>query len=178
AHLLRQARPAREGGARALARGDGRPLRGARRLTSGAGIASDALPSAREVVMGIRIVRSGRPRACGEGLRGGTVGPPPRGEQKRALATRDHSGVRLAALAPSAAHVHSAHAAESERHWTRVAKRYRREMAAPAASRLLDLLAAFSQASDFAVGCYCPDEAHCHRSTLRELLAERGARLA
>jgi len=128
--------------------------------------------------MAIRIVRLGTPRARGEGLRVGTVRHPPRGVPKRELAKRDYYDVWLPELAPSAELVHSAHEAESERDWTRFAKRYRREMAAPAASRLLDLLAAFSQASDFAVGCYCPDEAHCHRSTLRELLAERGARLA
>src|SRR5690606_1879092 len=102
ARLLRQARPAREGGARAHARGDGRPLRGARRLTSGAGIASDALPSAREVVMAIRIVRLGTPRARGEGLRVGTVRHPPRGVPKRELAKRDYYDVWLPELAASA----------------------------------------------------------------------------
>jgi len=51
-------------------------------------------------------------------------------------------------------------------------------MAAPQRSRLLDLLAALSRGSDFAVGCYCADESRCHRSVLRELLEERGARVA
>ncbi|PZQ66644.1 MAG: DUF488 domain-containing protein, partial [Variovorax paradoxus] len=32
--------------------------------------------------------------------------------------------------------------------------------------------------SALAVGCYCEDEAHCHRSVLRALLAERGADIA
>ena len=50
-------------------------------------------------------------------------------------------------------------------------------MAVPAASRTLDLLAALSHHADFAVGCYCADEARCHRSLLRALLAERGADL-
>ena len=58
------------------------------------------------------------------------------------------------------------------------AKRYRAEMARPEASRLLDLLAALSMEASFAVGCYCEDEARCHRSVLRELLDERGARMA
>ena len=40
------------------------------------------------------------------------------------------------------------------------------------------LLAALSHGSDFSVGCYCEEEAHCHRSVLRELLAERGAAIA
>jgi len=57
----------------------------------------------------------------------------------------------------------------------RILKRYRAEMAAPAASRSLDLLAALSHHADFSVGCYCADEAHCHRSVLRALLVQRGA---
>ena len=32
--------------------------------------------------------------------------------------------------------------------------------------------------AEFAVGCYCVDEARCHRSVLRELLAEHGAKVA
>lgn len=43
---------------------------------------------------------------------------------------------------------------------------------------LLDTLAALSHYADFAVGCYCADEAFCHRSVLRELLAERDAAIA
>jgi len=45
-------------------------------------------------------------------------------------------------------------------------------------SRVLDLLAALSHQANFSVGCYCNDEQHCHRSVLRQLLAERGASLA
>jgi uncharacterized protein YeaO (DUF488 family) len=44
--------------------------------------------------------------------------------------------------------------------------------------RTLELLARLSHVADFSLGCYCEDEARCHRSVLRELLAERGARLA
>jgi uncharacterized protein YeaO (DUF488 family) len=46
------------------------------------------------------------------------------------------------------------------------------------AARLLDLLAALSRQSNFAVGCYCENQALCHRSILKELLAERGARFS
>ena len=42
----------------------------------------------------------------------------------------------------------------------------------------LQLLAALSRDTDFSVGCYCEDEAHCHRSELRKLLAEAGANVA
>jgi uncharacterized protein YeaO (DUF488 family) len=44
-------------------------------------------------------------------------------------------------------------------------------------SRLLDTLAALSHHGSFAVGCYCENEARCHRSVLRELFAQRGAKI-
>jgi uncharacterized protein YeaO (DUF488 family) len=67
---------------------------------------------------------------------------------------------------------------KDERAWRAFTKRYRAEMSRPEACRILDLLAALSHASDFSVGCYCQDEHRCHRSALRELLAERNARIA
>jgi uncharacterized protein YeaO (DUF488 family) len=48
----------------------------------------------------------------------------------------------------------------------------------PDAARLLDLLAALSHQTSLALGCYCADETHCHRSVLRQLLIARGAELA
>ena len=58
-----------------------------------------------------------------------------------------------------------------------LAKAYRREMARPVPERLLELLARLSHGADFSVGCYCEDESRCHRSVLRQLLAENGARI-
>ena len=128
--------------------------------------------------MAIRIVRLGDPRARGEGLRLGTVRHPPRGVPKRDLAARDFYDVWLPELAPSAELVRRARTVEGERAWSAFEKAYRREMAAPAAGRLLELLAALSQTTDFAVGCYCADKARCHRSLLRALLEAHGAQLA
>jgi len=128
--------------------------------------------------MAVRIVRLGSPRAPREGLRIGTVRHPPRGVPKSEHASRDFYDVWLPDLAPSAALVKSALGAETEREWATFAKRYRREMQAPEQRRLLDLLAALSQGADFSVGCYCADESRCHRSLLRALLEEHGARLA
>lgn len=51
-------------------------------------------------------------------------------------------------------------------------------MKRPQASHTLDLLAALSHVAELSVGCYCAEESRCHRSVLRALLAERGARLA
>ena len=128
--------------------------------------------------MAIRVVRLGSPRGAGEGLRIGTVRRPPRGVPKSEFGPRDFYDVWLPELAPSAPLVAMAQAAADERAWRAFERKYRVEMGRPEASRLLDLLAALSQRTDLAVGCYCADQARCHRSVLRELLAERGARLA
>jgi uncharacterized protein YeaO (DUF488 family) len=50
-------------------------------------------------------------------------------------------------------------------------------MANPEKSRVIDLLAALSHQTNFSVGCYCENEARCHRSILKELLAEKGANI-
>lgn len=125
--------------------------------------------------MAIRIVRLGSPRATGEGLRLGTVRRPPRGVPKSEHASRDFYDFWLPDLAPSEALLKQALAADTARAWRLFARRYRIEMKRPEAARLLALLAAMSQQTDFSVGCYCADEAHCHRSILRELLKEQGA---
>lgn len=128
--------------------------------------------------MSARIVRLGSPRAPGEGLRIGTVRRPPRGVPKAQYAKQDWYDVWYPNLAPAEATVRMALRATSARDWQAFVKAYRREMAAPEASRTLDLLAALSHRADFALGCYCEDEARCHRSVLRELLVERGAAMA
>jgi uncharacterized protein YeaO (DUF488 family) len=68
--------------------------------------------------------------------------------------------------------------AKTDREWASFASAYRREMAAPAARHLLNLLAALSHQGNLAVGCYCEDASRCHRSVLGELLADAGAELA
>ena len=127
--------------------------------------------------MAIRVVRLGSPRGAGEGVRVGTVRRPPRGVLKSEFAAHDFYDVWLPELAPSAPLVALAQAAADERGWRVFARRYRAEMRRPQAVHLLDLLAALSRRTDLAIGCYCADEARCHRSVLRKLLAERGADL-
>jgi uncharacterized protein YeaO (DUF488 family) len=128
--------------------------------------------------MAIRVVRLGSPRTPREGLRLGTVRRPPRGVPKSEHASRDFYDVWLPDLAPSESLVKEALHATDERAWLRFVKRYRAEMKRPEASRLLGLLAALSHQTDFSVGCYCAEEARCHRSVLKALLQERGADLA
>jgi uncharacterized protein YeaO (DUF488 family) len=127
--------------------------------------------------MPVSIVRLGSPRASGEGVRIGTVRRPPRGVPKADWARRNFYDVWLPALAPSEPLLKQALAAETEAQWKTFKRRYLAEMKEPDTARLLDTLAALSHHGSFAVGCYCENEARCHRSILRELLERRGARI-
>lgn len=128
--------------------------------------------------MAVRIVRLGTRRAAREGLRIGTVRRPPRGVRKADYARRDYYDAWLPELAPSAPLVSYALSKPwTSARWARYARRYRGEMAEPAARRLIALLAALSRRVDFSVGCYCEDERRCHRSLLRALLAAQGAKI-
>jgi len=128
--------------------------------------------------MALRIVRLGTPRHANEGLRIGTVRHPPRGVLKKDYARRNYFDVWLPELAPSASLVSWFFSEPlTAKHWTDYARRYRREMQRPAARRLIDLLAALSLNTNFSVGCYCEDESRCHRSLLRTLLLEHGAKI-
>jgi len=127
--------------------------------------------------MSVRVVRLGTKRVRGEGLRIGTVRRPPRGVPRREYASKDWYDVWFPELAPSAKTIKLAQTAQTGKQWARFAKKYRAEMARPWNSRALDLLAALSHQANFSVGCYCADEARCHRAILRTLLIERGADL-
>jgi uncharacterized protein YeaO (DUF488 family) len=124
----------------------------------------------------IRIVRLGSPRAKDEGPRLGTVRRPPRGVPKAEFAALDYYDVWLPELAPSREVVSAAKRAEwTDTRWQQFVRTYRREMRQPAAQHLIATLAALSHHTNFSVGCYCVDAAHCHRRILRELLLESGA---
>jgi len=128
--------------------------------------------------MALRVVRLGSPRADNEGTRIGTVRRPPRGVPKSEFASQDWYDVWFPMLAPSAETMKAGQAAATDAAWAAFARKYRSEMKTPDAEHALNLLAALSQRADLSVGCYCENEARCHRSVLRELLALRGARLA
>ena len=131
-----------------------------------------------KTLMTAKIIRLGTARSHGEGLRIGAVRRPPRGVPKENFASGDWYDVWLPELSPSEATVKLGQKAATDKEWAAFEKRYAKEMAAPSASRLLDLVAALSHDTDFSVGCYCEDESRCHRSVLRRLLAGRGAKLA
>jgi len=127
--------------------------------------------------MSIRVVRLGSARAKGEGVRIGTVRRPPRVVPKSKYAAQDWYDVWFPNLAPSLATMKLGLSSETDRDWATFVRRYRAEMATPENRHAIALLAALSHGSDFSVGCYCADESRCHRSVLRDLLSQKGARV-
>ncbi|MBT0959600.1 DUF488 domain-containing protein [Denitromonas iodatirespirans] len=125
--------------------------------------------------MGVRVVRLGSARAADEGTRIGTVRRPPRGVPKAEFASQNWYDVWFPNLAPSLETMKLGQAAKTPAEWAAFIKKYRAEMSTPESRHAIALLATLSHQSNFSVGCYCEDEAHCHRSVLRELLAEAGA---
>lgn len=128
--------------------------------------------------MTVRIVRLGSQRHENEGTRIGTVRRPPRGVPKTEFARRNWYDVWFPILAPSVETMKLGQQATTAAQWAVFLKKFRSEMSSPEANHALALLAALSHNSNFSVGCYCEDEAHCHRSVLRALLAEKGAAIA
>lgn len=127
--------------------------------------------------MVMRIVRLGSPRQADEGVRIGAVRRPPRGVPKAEFARQDWYDVWFPNLAPSPETVKLGQQAKSPAQWSAFERRYRAEMATPEHAHAIALLAALSASSDFSIGCYCENEARCHRSVLRELLAAAGAHI-
>lgn len=135
--------------------------------------------------MAIRIVQLGSERAPDEGLRIGTVRRPPRGVPKAEFTSRNYYDCWYPELSPEVELMQQAleaiklrkagQEAQADKLWKQFEKQFRKQLAEPAADRTLGLLAALSHGSAFSLGCYCDDEAHCHRSILRSLLADKGA---
>ena len=127
--------------------------------------------------MSVRIVRLGSPRHRREGLRIGTVRRPPRGVRKSAYARDNWYDVWLPALAPSETLLRKTKVLHDKSQWKIFERRYRSELKQPEQSHLLDMLTALSHQTNFSIGCYCENEEQCHRSILRHVLGERGARI-
>jgi uncharacterized protein YeaO (DUF488 family) len=126
--------------------------------------------------MGVRIVRLGSDRATDEGLRIGTVRRPPRGVRKEEYARKNIYDVWFPNLSPSSGLLKEFFPiVDDPKQWRAFRRQFLAEMKKPEATRDLDLLAALSRQANFSVGCYCENEAMCHRSILRELLLDRGA---
>src|SRR3981189_1290540 len=128
--------------------------------------------------MAITIIKLGSSRKANERLRIGAVRRPPRGVPKSEYSKRDFYNVWLPTLALSQRFLKEAKTAHDKKSWATFERKFRSEMKAPNAGKILDLLAALSHRTDFSVGCYCNDERRCHRSILRQLLVEHGADIA
>lgn len=126
--------------------------------------------------MVVRVVRLGSARAADEGPRIGTVRRPPRGVPKANFASQNWYDVWFPNLAPSVETMKLGQEAKTSGQWAAFSRKYRAEMARPDNAHAIELLAALSHESNFSVGCYCEMEAHCHRSVLRALLQEKGAK--
>jgi uncharacterized protein YeaO (DUF488 family) len=98
--------------------------------------------------------------------------------KKADYSKRDFFDVWLPELAPPANMVSWALSEPfTPKRWARYEKAYRSQMGKPPARRLISLLSALSQQTNFSIGCYCSDETKCHRSILRDLLADAGAKI-
>lgn len=127
--------------------------------------------------MAIQIIRLGSPREKNEGLRIGTVRRPPRGVKKEDYASKNIYDVWFPNLSPSESLLKEFSPIKDENSWKTFKRKFMAEMKLPGARRDLDLLAALSHQTNFAIGCYCKDESRCHRSILRELLEQRGSNI-
>lgn len=129
--------------------------------------------------MTLHSVRLGSPRRVDEGVRLGTVRRPPRGVAKADFARLDYYDVWLPTLAPSQALLGAVGGPSGVHlHWALFERRFRAEMKIGDAPHVIAALAALSHGANLAVGCYCENEALCHRSLLRDLFAAQGASLA
>ncbi len=127
--------------------------------------------------MSVRVIRLGTPRLSEEGPRLGTVRRPPRGVPKTQFAAQNWYDVWFPNLAPSVETLKLGLAVKSAAEWARFSKKYRSEMAAPGPRHDVELLAALSHTTNFSVGCFCEDEERCHRSILKQLLIDNGAKV-
>ena len=129
--------------------------------------------------MHLSTYRAGSPRTPGEGLRVGTVRYVPRGVRREDYARLDYFDVWFPLLAPSPELIRwlKSKGTPTDAAWATFGRRYTQEMSRTDPSQAIALLAELAQRTPIAVGCYCENEARCHRSILRDLLASRGALL-
>jgi uncharacterized protein YeaO (DUF488 family) len=125
--------------------------------------------------MSVSVIRLGTPRAPDEGTRIGTVRRPPRGVPKAEFSSQNWYDVWFPTLAPSVETMKLGLSSAAAGDWTKFTRKYKSEMSAPPAKHALELLARLSHTADFSVGCYCENEARCHRSILKQLLRDSGA---
>jgi uncharacterized protein YeaO (DUF488 family) len=95
--------------------------------------------------------------------------------RKEDYSRKDIYDVWFPNLSPSEPLLKNVFPIADDKAWKSFRRRFLAEMKKPESARELDVFAALSHTSSFSLGCYCEDEAYCHRSILRELLHKRGA---
>ena len=118
----------------------------------------------------VRAFRIGDRPTRGEGLRIGTTRYPPRGVPRSRWKKDHYFDVWFPVVAPSAKLLRSIKKTgiDDPKIRKRFFAAYRRELRRPPASHALGLLAALAYVTPISVGCFCEDEARCHRSVLRD----------
>lgn len=103
-----------------------------------------------------------------EGLRIGATRYPPRGVPRNRWRKDHYFDVWFPIVAPSEKLLRSIKKTgiDDPRIRKRFFHAYRRELQRPPASHALSLLAALAHTTPISVGCFCADEARCHRSVL------------
>ena len=122
------------------------------------------------------IYRYASPRAKNEGWRIGVARHLPRGIRRGDWAPRGYFDLWLPMLAPSSALVKEY--VHKEIAWSVFSRRYKTEMKASECRQAMDQLALMSLDHPISLGCFCEDEARCHRSLLRQLIVSRRDELA
>lgn len=116
----------------------------------------------------LRTFQIGTPRQPGEGLRIAATRRPPRGIRRADWQRKGCFDIWFPVVAPSADLLREGNG------WCTGFRAYAKEMQRAEPRQAIELLAALAAQTPISIGCYCPDESHCHRSRLRELI-ERAA---
>lgn len=124
--------------------------------------------------MAISIVQLGSERK-NKGLLIGAVRRPPRGVRKEDYARLNYFDVWLPILSPSLQLMKLGRQAGDQKSWSQFTRKFKAEMKKPEPASVLRLLAQLSHQTDLSIGCYCQNENRCHRSLLRQMLADLGA---
>jgi uncharacterized protein YeaO (DUF488 family) len=114
--------------------------------------------------------RYGSPRSRNELLRVGAAGQVPRGVHKEDWQRLGYFDVWMPLLAPSAELRKEYRGGKLS--FEEFSCRYRKEMTRRESRQVIELLAAMLPFHPISIGCYCEDEALCHRSILRTLIEE------
>jgi uncharacterized protein YeaO (DUF488 family) len=124
----------------------------------------------------LRTFQIGTPAKRGDGLRIGATRHPPRGVPRNRWQKNGYFDTWFPVVAPSRGLLRRAHAGKVS--MPEFFDAYEREVLSRGESRqAVTLLAEVAKRTPISIGCYCPDERHCHRSRLKRLI-ERAAKRA